>query len=628
MILKKHKPEPQIWTLEWGHFLSEIWGELPAGLINKNATGAGATHLELECNRSSIIVFPTRALAASKAKKHGSFYVGSDYFGITETALEDIKEAMINGKRIKVSVVMDSLPRLLEVLGKQVYEYFHLTIDEADCLQSEVDYRPAMEKGLDMYWKFASQNRTMVSATLQTFSDPALKEEPVTEIEWLGKPLDEIYLFHEYGDILSGVITKIRELRKHFPDNKILIAYNSVSKITKVAEFFKDELKGEIGLLCSEKAMEEIADEFKGNVKGGVLSHSVMLMTSAYFYGLDIDERLSMMVVADVKAHHTLLSKEKIQQVFGRARPGCSVKILLFKTIHATKDPIDLVNWNVPALSEHLLELIMNVNQTPDLIFSKGYKEQIINSVINGGRIAKANLIRITGNEFHIRHLVVDHLLQIQDSIKELYNDPWTAMDTLAWDYFVELHKSEHDLDGKDLKGLESIIQKAKTADKVSAIAYANLMQDDFTLNLDPPKNIFDQTMYNLGILVRSTPRLKNSFFLNKAMEIANKLDTKRLNSLLRKAQVYSGYPDSKLWKQFGVHFEFGESYNADQIFNCLGIIRDTTQHPSLSGDEFTKTTAVQWFKNVFLTSIDKRTYPGRNSYRLKSDRSKDLISK
>lgn len=59
--------------------LSEIITQLPYGLIDKQATGIGATHLELHCSkRDSIIVVPTRALGEGKCGNNPNFlYVGT-----------------------------------------------------------------------------------------------------------------------------------------------------------------------------------------------------------------------------------------------------------------------------------------------------------------------------------------------------------------------------------------------------------------------------------------------------------------------------------------------------------------------------------------------------------------------
>ncbi len=64
--------------------LSNVFNELPAGVVHKDETGMGATTLELNTKRNSIIVEPIRVTAFSKAEVHGALCVagktnGKDY---------------------------------------------------------------------------------------------------------------------------------------------------------------------------------------------------------------------------------------------------------------------------------------------------------------------------------------------------------------------------------------------------------------------------------------------------------------------------------------------------------------------------------------------------------------------
>jgi len=66
--------------LNKGEYLSSKIASLPAGKIDKRYPGIGATTLEIENpSRNSIIVFPTKALAATKAKANHIHYFGSAY---------------------------------------------------------------------------------------------------------------------------------------------------------------------------------------------------------------------------------------------------------------------------------------------------------------------------------------------------------------------------------------------------------------------------------------------------------------------------------------------------------------------------------------------------------------------
>ena len=109
--------------------LSEILETTPWGLMNKNKTGIGATTLELNAQRDSILVVPTRALAVSKVRSTGYIegtekfkchYVGSDYANFSNKP--STLEAYLDDPQIvykKFIVVSDSLGSLIKRIGKR-----------------------------------------------------------------------------------------------------------------------------------------------------------------------------------------------------------------------------------------------------------------------------------------------------------------------------------------------------------------------------------------------------------------------------------------------------------------------------------------------------------------------------
>ena len=104
-------------------YLSETISELPSGIINKTETGIGATTLELDSKRNSIIVEPLKVTASAKADKHGALYVGSP-IGSSKKKVEkkDIKnyidDTSIEFK--KIIVVADSLYKVMDVIPKDI----------------------------------------------------------------------------------------------------------------------------------------------------------------------------------------------------------------------------------------------------------------------------------------------------------------------------------------------------------------------------------------------------------------------------------------------------------------------------------------------------------------------------
>jgi len=249
--------------------LSEVLDSTPWGLMKKNLTGIGATTLELRAKRNSIIVLPTKALAVSKVISEGTIestekfkchYVGSTYKGFANnpsTSEEYLSDPQIVHK--KFVVVSDSLGRLLYIIRRQrrnPFEFF-LLVDEIDSYQYDNTYRPDMEKVIDYYFKFPQHKRSMLSATINEFSDPRIKEEPFVELEFV-KPINKrsIKLIHT-SSIRAELAQYIKSLCEAYPNDKILIAYNSITNIMSTINLLEEPLRPQCAVYCSENSKDK-----------------------------------------------------------------------------------------------------------------------------------------------------------------------------------------------------------------------------------------------------------------------------------------------------------------------------------------------------------------------------------
>lgn len=185
-IVRKIKGEGTTYILQNGTKLGEVFTELPAGIVNKNVTGIGATTLELESKRNSIIVEPLKVTASTKARKHQSLYVGSEtkyHRKVTNDRISEyLSDSSITYK--KIVVVADSLPRVIEAIGDTVYQNYFLMIDEVDSFQNDSTFRDSMERCLDYYKQFPDDKRALVSATHIGYSDPELQKEVKVSIDY------------------------------------------------------------------------------------------------------------------------------------------------------------------------------------------------------------------------------------------------------------------------------------------------------------------------------------------------------------------------------------------------------------------------------------------------------------
>lgn len=384
-------------TLEQGDKLGDFFDVLPYGVINKTITGIGATTLELNSKRDSIIVLPTKSIAYSKYKtKRGKdgddscMYVGSPIGEIkSDVTLRHIKDYITrdNGHK-KFLVVADSLYKVLEAIGKDNYDNYFLMVDEIDTLQIDNSYRPVLEKVIDFYAKFKQTNRAVVSATLRGFTHPELLKETVITTTYPIQEKRDIKLIHTNNEDRC-IVNTIKDILEEDSEANILVAYNSVESITICIKLLIEELgesiNGRIGVLCSEKSKDKI-DDYYIEVEDGELSRNIVFMTCAYFVGVDINTKCHIISVSSFRKPFTLLSKEKLTQIVGRCRPGALSETI----IYVTKDTD--IEGSISKYKDYLLNkastLIKAVkafkktlDSAPELFSAANYVEDIIKHV-------------------------------------------------------------------------------------------------------------------------------------------------------------------------------------------------------------------------------------------------------
>lgn len=329
--------------------LKDVFTTSPYGLIKKNRTGVGATTLELDSPRNSIVVVPTRALAYSKAvnskiegeeNKYKILYVGGKIAGFNPPRIPIyLTDSSIKYK--KFIVVADSLPSLLNIIGKDNYKDYFLMVDEIDSYQYDCSYRPKMEDVIDYYSQFPKTQRCLVSATISRFSNKLIEDEPVINVEF-NKPLSRNIRLVHTDDTDIRVKMTIEDIISTHPDDKILVAYNSISSCGYIINSLDDELKADCAMLCSTKNKSTV--EYYSDITDNQLPKKISFMTCTYFVGIDITERFHLITVINSKKFHTVLSIDKLQQIAGRCR---SSEGLLSETIiYSTKESTNNLNPN------------------------------------------------------------------------------------------------------------------------------------------------------------------------------------------------------------------------------------------------------------------------------------------
>ena len=408
--------------------LSDVFDFLPAGIINKNVTGIGATTLEIECQRNSIIVEPLKAIAYSKAKKHlNCLYVGGDVRGRKATSDNEIKKFHNSKLPDKTFlVVADSLPRLIAALGQaEAFKYF-LMIDEVDSFQLDTNFRNKLENCLDYYKLFPKNKRSLVSSTMIDFSDPELLDEPRFSFNYQMNPSRTINV--NYSENVKGAaIDFIYNLALDKPKEKILVAYNSVDGCLACAKYLVEVLgidENAVKILCSQKRKGDVGS-FYSELHNGILEGRINFITSAYFVGVDINETYHSIAISNPELQYTLLSLGRLKQIAGRCRRSSLLsESIYYNVTHFLAEgqvPIDVL-LNTARAKTEALECILR-NYKNDQILA-GEMIAVRNLVVGKSDILGYNLVRttITG-ELRCSYFNVDACLDTMHTTKVLYSN-------------------------------------------------------------------------------------------------------------------------------------------------------------------------------------------------------------
>lgn len=118
-------------------YLSEVFNELPKGIINKKLADVGGTYLAVNCDYNYIIVCPTRDLVDSiAADKNNKYNVFKCYGG---TKKDEFDKYCKDNTVKKIAVTYDSLVKLTNWIDN--HKDYRVLIDEYHLLLQNVGFR-------------------------------------------------------------------------------------------------------------------------------------------------------------------------------------------------------------------------------------------------------------------------------------------------------------------------------------------------------------------------------------------------------------------------------------------------------------------------------------------------------
>ena len=318
-------------TLKEGQHLGDLKDEktgkrleIPSNcILSKRIPGCGATTLELETDRSSIILVPNVPVIISKCKKEKKKYpLLGVYEGVNQS---QIIEYLRKNRIRKIMTTPESFSKVksaCEKCGINIYTDFFLLEDECHQIIKDVDYRPDIVMPMNDFFQF--NHKALVSATPIGFSDPRFEENNFKTIE--------ITADYDYRQKITVTQTyNIAKAVSQYLENHngtICFFINSVVEIYSLMKHF--DLLEDSAVYCAPKSRGKLKAEYGFTNAHTEWSSDTMkkynFFTGRFFtaFDLELDYNPDLVMITDpYNAEYTMLDVDTdCIQICGRFRNG------------------------------------------------------------------------------------------------------------------------------------------------------------------------------------------------------------------------------------------------------------------------------------------------------------------
>ena len=318
-------------TLKEGQYLSDVMNEIPSNsILSKRIPGCGATTLELDTNRSSIIVVPNVPVIASKCNKYDNL------LGIFEGVNQiQIIEYLRENRIRKIMTTPESFGKVksaCERCGINIYSDFFLLMDECHQLIKDVDYRIDIVMPMNDFFRF--DRKALVSATPIGFSDPRFEENCFDTIEVTADYdyQQNITVTHTYN--IAKAVGEY--LESH--NETVCFFVNSIVEIYSIMKHF--DMLDDAAVYCAPKSRYKLKSEYGFTYAYTEWSAETMkkynFFTGRFFTAFDLELPYQpdlVMITDPYNAEYTMLDIDTdCIQICGRFRNGINSATHIYRT--------------------------------------------------------------------------------------------------------------------------------------------------------------------------------------------------------------------------------------------------------------------------------------------------------
>lgn len=443
-------------TLKEGQYLSDVMDEIPSNcILSKKIPGCGATTLELETDRNSIIVVPNVPVIIGKCNKYNNL------LGVYEGVKQDKIVTYINNnytyKIMTTPESFDKVKSACEKCGVNIYADFFLLMDECHQLVKDTDYRPDIVLPMNDFFNF--DNKALVSATPMEFSDPRFKENnfEIINIEADYDYRQDITVTHTYN--LAKAVGKY--LENH--NGTICFFINSVTIIYSIIKQFN--LFNGSTIYCAHKSKGNLKKEYDFTNAYTEWSAETMrkynFFTGRFFtaFDLELEYKPDLVMISDpFNAEFSMLDVDTdCIQICGRFRHGINSATHIFRVnpeiVVKSREQIE---WEISA-HKHAYTIVNKLYHDADCRESRWAFGEALKSL----PFRKFQYPDFTTNWFaidnEIDEVLVHNKYQSKISINKWYNDSHFFNPT-----FTKCNYNENDEKLKIIRSARSVKDKRK----------------------------------------------------------------------------------------------------------------------------------------------------------------------
>ena len=443
-------------TLKEGQYLSDVMDEIPSNcILSKKIPGCGATTLELETDRNSIIVVPNVPVIIGKCNKYNNL------LGVYEGVKQDKIVTYINNnytyKIMTTPESFDKVKSACEKCGVNIYADFFLLMDECHQLVKDTDYRPDIVLPMNDFFNF--DNKALVSATPMEFSDPRFKENnfEIINIEADYDYRQDITVTQTYN--LDKAVGKY--LENH--NGTICFFINSVTIIYSIIKQFN--LFNGSTIYCAHKSKGNLKKEYDFTNAYTEWSAETMrkynFFTGRFFtaFDLELEYKPDLVMISDpFNAEFSMLDVDTdCIQICGRFRHGINSATHIFRVnpeiVVKSREQIE---WEISA-HKHAYTIVNKLYHDADCRESRWAFGEALKSL----PFRKFQYPDFTTNWFaidnEIDEVLVHNKYQSKISINKWYNDSHFFNPT-----FTKCNYNENDEKLKIIRSARSVKDKRK----------------------------------------------------------------------------------------------------------------------------------------------------------------------